>query len=170
MLPVMLDQHRQHRENTVLLVAAYCRNSRKGKIQISPSNQSYWQYWKLQNVKFSIFRELDEVEVKRGFFYVRSQLTTIQKCSRTELQMMASTNYRSGIPSLSNTPSPGGNDHPMVLVGCCMPRRRMDGTKAALGQRRPPWLKSVSGAHFVSVFYVCLRGRHRRWSRKQANK
>ena len=67
---------------------------------------------------------------------------------------MVSADYRSGIPSLSNTPSPGRNDHPMVLVGCCMPRRRLGGTKAALGRRQPPWLKSVPGAHFVSVLYV----------------
>jgi len=74
--------------------------------------------------------------------------------------MMASANYRSGIPSLSNTPSPGGNDHPMVLAGCCMLWCRPGGTKAALGDGAP-WLKSVYGAHFVSVLYVGLRGRHR---------
>jgi len=55
----------------------------------------------------------------------------------------------------------------MVFADCCMPLRRVEGTKAAVGRRRPPWLlKSVSGAHFVSVLYVCLRGRHRRRSKK----
>jgi hypothetical protein len=45
----------------------------------------------------------------------------------------------------------------MVLADCCMPRRRVGGTKVAVGRRRPPWLKSVSGTHFVSVcvlFYL----------------
>ena len=32
--------------------------------------------------------------------------------------------------------------------------RMLGGTKAALGQRQPPWLKSVPGAHFGSVLYV----------------
>jgi len=49
----------------------------------------------------------------------------LQNCSRTEHRIMASANYRGGMQSLSNTPSPGGNDHPMVLVGCCMPWRRL---------------------------------------------
>ena len=54
----------------------------------------------------------------------------------------------------------------MVLADCCMPLHRVEGTKAAMGQRRLPWLKSVSGAHFVSVLHVCLRGHHHRWSWK----
>ena len=52
-------------------------------------------------------------------------------------------NYQSGIPSLSNTTSPDENDQPMFLVGCCMPQRRLGGTKAAMGQRRPPWSWSM---------------------------
>jgi hypothetical protein len=49
---------------------------------------------------------------------------------------------------------------------CCMPRRRGWGTITALGRRRPPWLKSVSGAHVGSVLYVGLCWHHRRRSRK----
>jgi hypothetical protein len=30
-------------ENTVLLVAAYCRNSTTGEIPVFPSNQSNWK-------------------------------------------------------------------------------------------------------------------------------
>jgi len=40
--------------------------------------------------------------------------------------------------TLSNTPSPGRNNHLMVLVGCCMPWHRLSGTKAALGRPWPP--------------------------------
>ena len=47
-----------------------------------------------------------------------------------------------------------------------MPLRRVEGTKAAVGQRRLPWLKCVSGAHFVSVLSAVLRGRNRPCHRK----
>jgi hypothetical protein len=39
----------------------------------------------------------------------------------------------------------------MVLADCCMPLRWVGGTKVAVGQRRPPWLKRVSGANVFSV-------------------
>ena len=38
----------------------------------------------------------------------------------------------------------------MVLARCCMPRSLVEGTKAAVGQRQPPWLESV----FLLVFCV----------------
>jgi hypothetical protein len=44
----------------------------------------------------------------------------------------------------------------LILIGCCMPQCSLIGTKAAMGQWRPPWLKSVSGANFFSVLYVGL--------------
>ncbi len=54
----------------------------------------------------------------------------------------------------------------MVLADCCMPRRRVGGTEAAMERWRPPWLKPVSGANFVSVLCTVLRGSNRRSHRK----
>ena len=84
----------------------------------------------------------------------------LKNCLRADHQMVASTDYCIGIPSLPNTPSPGRNDHPVVLVGCCMPWHRLGGTKVAMGRRRRPWLRSASasGGSLVSgVLYVGLR-------------
>ena len=62
----------------------------------------------------------------------------------------------SGIPSLPTVSSTGVNDGwQSSVVGW-----GWHGTKAAMGQWRPPWLRSASAARFVSVlcvvFYVGL--------------
>jgi hypothetical protein len=64
---------------------------------------------------------------------------------------MTSANYHSGTPLLPTMPFPDRNDKQMVLADCCMPRRWVGGTKVAVGGWRPPWMKRVSGANFVSV-------------------
>ena len=44
-------------------------------------------------------------------------------------------------------------------------RRMLGGIKAAMGRRRPPWLRVCLVAQFVSVFCVGLRGRHCHYGR-----
>jgi hypothetical protein len=105
------------------------------------------------------------IEKKIGYFTLLCKL--LSKPSRPYPSTMASADYRISIPLLPDMHSPNRNDSKMVLTDCCMHRRRMGGTKAALGQWRPPWLKRiVSGAHFVCVLCAILRRRNHRLHRK----
>jgi hypothetical protein len=72
--------------------------------------------------------------------------------------------YRSGIPSLPTLS--WRKWQPVVLAGYCMPRRRVGGTDAAMGQQWPPWLRSASAAHSVSVLFAVLRGHNCHRGRK----
>ncbi len=79
---------------------------------------------------------------------------------------MASADYHSGIPVLPATPPQTETTADGLVVGCCM-------LGAGWVAPRWPWddggchgREVLLAAHFVSVLYVVLRGRHHRRDRK----
>jgi len=99
-----------------------------------------------------------------GNFYVHASYPLQKLLASDALNNDILFQYRSGIPSL---PTFSWRKRQLVvLAGNCMPWHRMGGTDAAMGQQWPPWLRSASVAHSVSVLCVVLCGRNCHCDRK----